>query len=347
MKQEEPVQQGPSVKQEEPVQQGPSVKQEEPVQQKQPVQQEEPMETGRMDEMTISLPFNFDPTDEASVRRLLMQLQSTQSSIQSSNECMERALAHGTAVISARDLHSDEVSFMTHGTTLFVKPPKPEFSPKAKSRIIQDDEIAALEHELNLTRAPPIPGFYPAEISSGKRAPPTLPPRPMGPHIRSGSFDQCQAGAPPSPGTPGKPPRRRQKCSPSPRSSRSPSRRTAPKPEDDSPPRSRPVSRTSSANSLRSLRIPPMSPKVTRGLTPGYFGGARDDVSVMSDGGQSRIETVCSDALSAILDKLEDCKSTLSRSTDIMEQVEMANLISKLASAAVGLKKMDEMNFGL
>ena len=61
----------------------------------------------------------------------------------------------------------------------------------------------------------------------------------------------------------------------------------------------------------------------------------------------SRIETVCSDALSAILDKLEDCKSTLSRSTDIMEQVEMANLISKLASAAVGLKKMDEMNFGL
>ena len=304
-------------------------------------------ETYKMDETTISLPSNFDPTDEASVRRLLIQLQSTKSPMQTSNGSMERALAHGTAVITARGLHSDEVSHMTHGTTSFVKPPKPEFSPKAKSRTIQDDEIAALEQELNIIRAPPIPVFFPAEVPAGKRAPPSLPPRPVGIHFRSGSFDQCQAGAPPSPGTPGKPPRRRPKCSPSPRSSRSPNRRTAPRPEDDSPPRSRPVSRTSSANSLRSLRIPPMSPKVTRSSTPGFIGGARDDVSVMSDGGHSRVESVCSDALSTILDKLEDCKSTLSRSTDIMEQVEMANLISKLASAAIGLQKMDEVNFGV
>ena len=69
----------------------------------------------------------------------------------------------------------------------------------------------------------------------------------------------------------------------------------------------------------------------------------------MSDGGQSRAESVASEALEAILTRIEDCKDQLNMrpdsmtSQDVAKQVEMAALIEKLASAAVAVKKLEEI----
>jgi len=312
-------------------------------------------------EITFTLPFDFDPSNEAAVRELLLQLSLSKSNLPSTNENMDNALASGTAVVHARTIDcSDEVSHITTGATSFAKPPKPEFSPRAvaprvvtTTSTIQDDEIVALERELNLHVPTPKISNHPnpMDMSMGRKLP-SLPPRPMGARSRSNSVEKysISGGPPSSPLTPGKSNRHSHNVSGSPnqRSSHSPSwRKGPPKPDDDSPSRSLGVSRTSSANSLRSLRIPPLSPKVAgrhgSTQTPQVVGGPRDDVSVMSDGGHSRAESVATDALSAILDRIEDCKSTLQSSHDIMEQVEMANLIEKLASAAVGLKKLEEM----
>ena len=76
--------------------------------------------------------------------------------------------------------------------------------------------------------------------------------------------------------------------------------------------------------------------------------GFRDDVWVMTDGSQSRAESVASDALDAIHSRIEECKASLvSRDADgahdIAKQVEMAGLIEKLASAAVAVRKLEEM----
>ena len=76
-------------------------------------------------------------------------------------------------------------------------------------------------------------------------------------------------------------------------------------------------------------------------------GHVRDDVSLMSDGGQSRAESVASEALDAILTRIEDCKVQLAtgpeslNANDIAKQVEVAGLIEKLASAAVAVKKLE------
>lgn len=58
---------------------------------------------------------------------------------------------------------------------------------------------------------------------------------------------------------------------------------------------------------------------------------------------ESRAETVATEALDAILDRLGECRSVLTKSTDIAQQKEMASLIEQLASAAVAVKKMEEM----
>ena len=59
----------------------------------------------------------------------------------------------------------------------------------------------------------------------------------------------------------------------------------------------------------------------------------------MTDGSQSRTESLASDAPDAILSRIEECKASLvSRDADgthdIAKQVEMEGLIEKLASAA-------------
>ena len=70
---------------------------------------------------------------------------------------------------------------------------------------------------------------------------------------------------------------------------------------------------------------------------------------MMSDGGQSRAESVASEALEAILTRIEDCKDQLNMrpdsmtSQDVAKQGEMAALIEKLASAAVAVKKLEEI----
>lgn len=58
---------------------------------------------------------------------------------------------------------------------------------------------------------------------------------------------------------------------------------------------------------------------------------------------ESRAETVATEALDAILDRMGECRSVLTKSTDIAQQKEMASLIEQLASAAVAVKKMEEM----
>ena len=73
----------------------------------------------------------------------------------------------------------------------------------------------------------------------------------------------------------------------------------------------------------------------------------RDEVSVMSDGGYSKAESVASEALDAILDRMEQCKAALvpkdGEPFDINKQMQVANLLEKLASAAVAVKKLEEL----
>ena len=68
----------------------------------------------------------------------------------------------------------------------------------------------------------------------------------------------------------------------------------------------------------------------------------------MSDGAQSRAESVASDALDAILSNIEECKASLvspgaAGAQAIATQVEMAGLIEKLTSVAVAVRKLEEM----
>mmetsp|Transcript_7713 Transcript_7713/g.12778 ORF Transcript_7713/g.12778 Transcript_7713/m.12778 type:complete len:280 (+) Transcript_7713:3-842(+) len=73
----------------------------------------------------------------------------------------------------------------------------------------------------------------------------------------------------------------------------------------------------------------------------------RDDVSIISEGGYSKTETVASDALDTILTRIEDCKSVLASTPkteeDFAKQLEMAGMIEKLASAAVAVRKLEEL----
>jgi uncharacterized Zn finger protein (UPF0148 family) len=302
-------------------------------------------------EVTLKLPSNFDPTDEASVRNLLIQLQKVKSDASSSDQKnVDHALVEGPAFITATQLEfADEMSHVTG-----ISYAKPRSVDVSKSSTIHDDEIAALERELRLYRTSSVD----RDTSGNYRghSPASLPPRPMVTRSRANSLEpsggRSRSGSvePLSPGA--RPPRNPPSYS-SPRTGRSPVRKAGPpKPEDDgsrgtpsrgTPPRG--MSRTSSANSLRSLRIPPLSPRVSGRYTPVVVGVPRDrdDVSIMSDSGQSRAGTVCSDALSTILDRIEDCKTTLETSNDVMEQVEMANLIEKLAAAAVSMKKLEDL----
>ena len=69
----------------------------------------------------------------------------------------------------------------------------------------------------------------------------------------------------------------------------------------------------------------------------------RDDDSRALSRAESKAETVVSEALDAILDRIGECKSVLVKSSDVSKQKEMAALIEHLAAAAVAVKKMEEM----
>jgi uncharacterized Zn finger protein (UPF0148 family) len=293
---------------------------------------------------TLKLPATFDPTDEASVRNLLVQLQK------------------GKADESMYPASPTESSHKIPDVPRFSNA-KPQTIGVPKSSTIHDDEIEALERELKFYRSSNVN----RDTSGRGHSPAPLPPRPMGTRSVANSLEpfggrgRSRSGSMDPPHSPGaKPPRNYS----SPRTGgHSPARKGGPpRPEDEdgsrgstsnnrgTPPRGGMVSRTSSANSLRSLRIPPLSPRVGSGgrHAPVVVGVSRDrdrdDVSIMSDSdGQSRTGSVCSSALATILDKIEDCKYTLETSRDVMEQVEMADLIVKLSNAAVNMQKLDEL----
>ena len=69
----------------------------------------------------------------------------------------------------------------------------------------------------------------------------------------------------------------------------------------------------------------------------------RDDFSAASEGLRSRAETVTSEALDVILERIGECKTVLTTSDDVNQQREMAGLIEQLASAAVAVKKLEDM----
>jgi uncharacterized Zn finger protein (UPF0148 family) len=69
----------------------------------------------------------------------------------------------------------------------------------------------------------------------------------------------------------------------------------------------------------------------------------RDDFSIASEGLRSRAETVTSEALDVILERIGECKVVLTQSDDVNQQREMAGLIEQLASAAVAVKKLEDM----
>jgi len=70
-----------------------------------------------------------------------------------------------------------------------------------------------------------------------------------------------------------------------------------------------------------------------------------DDYSTMSD--ISKCESVAFDALGSIMLRIEEAKTQLEENTkvgkDIESQVELAKLIEKLASAAVAVRKLEDM----
>ena len=262
------------------------------------------------------------------------------------HETMSVALANGTAVIATdEDENIDEMSHITGSTrgqesVSSQKPrrPKPEVSPQAtiKPNTEATQSFGGVDppaKETTMTTSKSIGSVEVREARRTNRLGPSpegskrsLPPRPrsrQGPPIPGGGKTQPRSASSSTTTT----------------TTMSGSKRLPPRPEDGT------------AGSVSSSRgRPPMSPK--RGMQhvhhqPVYH-GFRDDVSVMSDGAQSRAESVASDALDAILSRIEECKASLvspgaAGAQDIAKQVEMAGLIEKLASAAVAVRKLEEM----
>lgn len=78
---------------------------------------------------------------------------------------------------------------------------------------------------------------------------------------------------------------------------------------------------------------------------PRFIVGDHDDTSVMSEGLQSQARTVASDALGAILERIDRAKSDMiagQEKGDMDQQMEMAKLIDTLANAAQAVKKLED-----
>ena len=93
-----------------------------------------------------------------------------------------------------------------------------------------------------------------------------------------------------------------------------------------------------------SPRRTPRTPNATSPRHGGYIytGGPSD---VTSLGEMSRAESVATDALDTILDRIDAAKATLLRDdVTIQEQLAAASLIEKLAQAAVAVKAMEKMD---
>jgi hypothetical protein len=106
-----------------------------------------------------------------------------------------------------------------------------------------------------------------------------------------------------------------------------------------SPPRT-PRSKAHSASSRR--RLTPRSTGVM--IVGGPADRNFDDQMSVGDG--SRANSVASEAMDSILDRIEQCKTNLSDpNTDLATQLQTANLMEKLASAALAVKKLEDSGF--
>lgn len=98
-------------------------------------------------------------------------------------------------------------------------------------------------------------------------------------------------------------------------------------------------------DSARSPKRPPRSTTSRSSPHNGKFiimGGPSD---VTSLGEMSRAESVATDALDSILDRIDAAKATLLRDdVTVREQLEAANLIEKLAQAAVAVKALEKID---
>eukprot|EP00591_Stephanopyxis_turris_P010453 CAMPEP_0195529390 /NCGR_PEP_ID=MMETSP0794_2-20130614/31907_1 /TAXON_ID=515487 /ORGANISM="Stephanopyxis turris, Strain CCMP 815" /LENGTH=177 /DNA_ID=CAMNT_0040660687 /DNA_START=14 /DNA_END=547 /DNA_ORIENTATION=+ len=77
-----------------------------------------------------------------------------------------------------------------------------------------------------------------------------------------------------------------------------------------------------------------------------YNSNNDDDVSCLSEGFNSHSQSVMSEALKTILNQMELAKAQLmdpANQNDITTQIEMAGLIEKLSSAAIAVKKLEEL----
>lgn len=124
------------------------------------------------------------------------------------------------------------------------------------------------------------------------------------------------------------------------------SKKQRPTPESVTKPRGRSgmPPRPDSTTARSSPRRPPRS-TTSRSPHNGTFVVTSGPSDVTSLGDVSRAESVATDALDSILDRIDAAKSILLRDdVSIQEQLAAANLIEKLAQAAVAVKKLERMD---
>ena len=124
-------------------------------------------------------------------------------------------------------------------------------------------------------------------------------------------------------------------------SSPSNERRGPPRPEEGGERRTKTTSSPKSKSSSKGMLSPTAGPSPRKKSLSVALAELRDRDD--ESRAESRAETVATEALDAILDRIGECRSVLTSSTDISQQKEMASLIEQLASAAVAVKKMEEM----
>jgi hypothetical protein len=160
------------------------------------------------------------------------------------------------------------------------------------------------------------------------------------PEATVGSPTKSSKRLPPRPGSRERPPIAR--ASPRNSAHKRSSRRGPPRPEEG----------TSGGGRRTTRSVPPQDARRQRSANRGdslshSLDHVRDDVSLMSDGGISKAETVAAEALDTILTRIQDCKAVLATTpqteADFAKQLEMAGMIEKLASAAVAMRKLEEM----
>jgi len=79
----------------------------------------------------------------------------------------------------------------------------------------------------------------------------------------------------------------------------------------------------------------------------------RDDISVITDALSKCDDSVATEALDMLVSRMDQCKNSLSSAnrkkdddseSELKKQMEVANLLEKLAAAALAVKKLEEVD---